>query len=117
MGNDHIRAFVDDLIVVAKEPLQHLEVLASKFKLRNVADSPEFFLGSNWTNENNKMMVSTEACIKECIRRFEEEHGTIRLESVPAPAKSHSLNHSKSDNSPLLHHAHLKFHQSIIDTY
>ena len=42
-GCDHAATFVDDLIVVAAEPLQHLEILAKKFNLRNTTDKPVFF--------------------------------------------------------------------------
>lgn len=44
---DYITTFVDDLIVVAPEPLQYLNTLATKFNLRNATDKPDFFLGSN----------------------------------------------------------------------
>ena len=53
-GFDFIGTFLDDLIAVATEPLQCLEVLASKFNIRNVSDCPDFFLSSNWTNDNDK---------------------------------------------------------------
>ena len=46
-GYDHVCAFVDDLIVVKKQPLPHLEMLASKFNLRKITDSSNFFLNAD----------------------------------------------------------------------
>ena len=50
---DHVGTFVDDLIVAFKEPIQCLEALAQKINLRNVIESPSFFLGANWVNNEN----------------------------------------------------------------
>ena len=57
-GYDHIGTFVDDLIVVAKQPLLNLEILASKLNLRNITDSPKFFLGADWNNMNANSRIS-----------------------------------------------------------
>ena len=73
-GYDYMATFVNDLIVVAKEPLQCLEVLDSKFKLRNITDSPKFFPGTNWINNQDKTRISNEGHIQEHIRKFEEEN-------------------------------------------
>ena len=102
-GHDCIATFVDDLIVVAKEPLQYLEVLANKLKLRDITDCPKFFLGNDWINNQDKTRMSDERCVQECIRKFEEENGSARKESVPAPTKSHPLSYSEHETSPLLY--------------
>ena len=115
-GTFCIDTFVDNLIVVSKELLLHLEVLATKFKLSNMHDSLTFFLGSNWKNDDQNTRVSNEAHMRECIRKFEEEHEDTRMESVPAPTKSHPPNHAEADDSPLLDPAHLRLYQSIIGT-
>ena len=115
-GYDCIAAFADDLVVVARDPLQYLNCLASKFNLKNATDSPDFFLGANWTTkQDNSTKISNEKCILEHIRKFEEEHGTIRKENVPAPTKSHpTLNHPETDTSPLLDSEHTAIFQSAI---
>ena len=43
-GYNFIVTFVDDLTVVAKNTLHHLDTLASKYHLRNVVGAPDFFL-------------------------------------------------------------------------
>ena len=75
---DWIGTFVDELIMVSKEPLQCSEVLARKLNLRNATHSPSFFLGTNWENDKNRTRISNESCIKDNMRNHEEDHDSIR---------------------------------------
>ena len=40
---DYISTSVDNFIIVTKQHLLYLEMLASKFNPRNITDSPKFF--------------------------------------------------------------------------
>ena len=111
-----ISTFIDNLIVVAKQPLLYLETLASKFNLRNITDSSKFFLSANWTNVNDNSRISSETYIKEYIRKYQQEYGLLREENVPSLTKNNSLSHSELDKLSLLDNDHIKQYQLIIGT-
>ena len=67
---DYIGTFVNDLIIVAQQPLTYLETLVSRFNLRNITDLPKFFLSTNWTNMSDNSRISNKTCIKEYMRKY-----------------------------------------------
>ena len=76
-------------------------MLVKKNILRKITDSPKFFLGSNWINEDERTKVLNEAHIIENTHEFIAEYGSLCKEIFPARTKSHSLNHFKNDDYPL----------------
>ena len=113
-GCDCIVTFVGDLIVVAAEPLQCLEMLAKKLNLRSAADEPDFFFGPNWINSSNNARESSKKRAKEHARKFELECGLTRLENVLVPTKPSPLRHPEVDQSPLLDLECATIFQSIL---
>ena len=51
------RSFCRWFVCSCKRNIENIEVLATKFKLRGMPDSPTFFFGSNWANENLKRRI------------------------------------------------------------
>ena len=46
-GYDFIGTHVDDLIVVASKPNRYISLIEQEFALRNIEDSPSYYLGCN----------------------------------------------------------------------
>eukprot|EP00957_Ditylum_brightwellii_P114597 8738375-Ditylum_brightwellii.AAC.1 len=61
-GYDYIATHVDDIIVVANNPLEYMSHIEQHFQVRNVTDSPEYYLGNKW-----KKIISTKKYLKEVL--------------------------------------------------
>ena len=98
-GYDHICTHVDNLLVVAKDPNQHMDLLATKHNLRDVGP-PECHLGNSCRRlDNGKWVVSAGKHIKEAVRKIEEKVGTLRNERSPSAT---DYSHPELDDTPLL---------------
>eukprot|EP00957_Ditylum_brightwellii_P066260 5029095-Ditylum_brightwellii.AAC.1 len=58
-GYDYIAPHMDDIIIVAKNPLKYMSHIKQHFQVRDVTDSPEYYLGNNIAKRNGKMVIST----------------------------------------------------------
>ena len=46
-GYDYVATHVDDIIIVSKNPTQYMIKLEQEFNIRNIEDSPSYYLGNN----------------------------------------------------------------------
>ena len=44
---EYIATYVDDIIVVSKNPMQYINIIKEKFPLRNIEEMPEYYVGDN----------------------------------------------------------------------
>ena len=109
-GYDYIATHVDDIIIVAKDPVSYMNRIEQRFKVRDVTDSPEYYLGSNLVRRNGKIYISSKKYVKEILRKYQKEHGTIPKETLPLKAKEHP----ELDETPFLDLERHKEYQHII---
>ena len=108
---EYIATYVDDIIIVSKKPDEYMKKIKEVFPIRNEAMMPSYYLGNNLImNRNKTMKVSSEKYINEVLRKYQDKHGPIREEKVPA---SHN-DHPEEDDSPLLNDEGTTQFQSII---
>ena len=108
---EYIATYVDDIIIVSKDPTKYMENIKEVFPIRNEAIMPSYYLGNNLKlNENRTMKVSSEKYIQEVLRKYQKDHGQMREEKVPA---SHN-DHPEEDDTPHLNHEGITHFQSII---
>ena len=86
-GYDYIATHVDDIIIVAKNPLEYMSHIEQHFQVRDVTDSPEYYLGNNIAKRNGKMVISTKKYLKEVFRKYQEKHGALPKENLPLKPK------------------------------
>eukprot|EP00957_Ditylum_brightwellii_P101526 7737240-Ditylum_brightwellii.AAC.1 len=55
--------------------------------MRDVMDSPEYYLGNNIAKRNGKKGILTKKCLKELLRKYLENHGTLPKENLPLKPK------------------------------
>ena len=110
-GYDYIATHVDDLIIVAKEPQHYMSMIEQEFVVRNIEDSPSYYLGNNLKKVLNKYLhISSSKYITEVIRRYQLTHGTIKKENTPMNTGLHP----EMDTSDLLDEKGIKHFQKII---
>ena len=108
---EYIATYVDDIIIVAKDPNKYLNVVKDKYPIRNIEETPEYYLGNNLEmRDNNTIKVHSKKYITEIINRYENKHGTLKKENVPATPKDHP----EMDESPFLDEEGIKQYQSNI---
>ena len=107
---EYIATYVDDLILVMKDPQPYIDHIKKKFPIRNIEFKPEYYLGANITINDRNIKVSMEKYIKEVIRKYESKHGSIRKENIPS---SHN-DHPEMDESPFLDEAGITHFQSVM---
>ena len=107
---EYIATYVDDLILVMKDPKPYIEHIKNKFPIRNIEFKPEYYLGTNITINEKNIKISMEKYIKETIRKYENSHGPIRKENIPA---SHN-DHPELDDSPFLDETGITHFQSVM---
>ena len=108
---EYIATYVDDIIIVAKDPMKYMNLLKSKFPIRNIEEMPEYYLGNNIEMRKNKTIkISSKKYIKEIISRYEKKYGTLKKENVP----SKPTDHPELDETPFLDEYGIKHYQSNI---
>ena len=108
---EYIATYVDDIIVVAKEPMRYLENMKRKFPIRNIEEMPEYYLGNNIEiRNNNTIKINSKKYITEIVSRYEKEHGALKKENVPATPNDHP----ELDKSPFLNDEGRRHYQSNI---
>eukprot|EP00957_Ditylum_brightwellii_P160314 12203770-Ditylum_brightwellii.AAC.1 len=58
-GYDYIATHVDDIIIVAKNPLKYMGHIEQHFQVRDVIDSSEYYLGNNIAKKSGKVVILT----------------------------------------------------------
>ena len=108
---EYIATYVDDIIIVSRDPMKYIDIIKSKFPIRNIEEMPEYYLGNNLEVRGNKTIkVSSRKYISEIIKRYEVKHGSLRKENVPASPNDHP----EDDESPLLDDDGRRHYQSNI---
>jgi hypothetical protein len=108
---EYIATYVDDIIIVAKEPEVYLKKIQDVFPIRDIEKSPSYYLGNNLEiRENETIKVSSQKYITEVIRKYESKHGPLRKENVPASPNDHP----EEDDTPFLNEEGTTQFQSII---
>ena len=107
---EYIATYVDDLIMVMKDPQPYIEHIKEKFPIRNIEFKPQYYLGANITMNDRNMKVSMEKYIKEALRKYESKHGPIRKENVPATFNDHP----ELDETPYLDQEGITHFQSVM---
>ena len=108
---EYIATYVDDIIIVAKNPMEYLETIKHKFPIRNIEEMPEYYLGNNLEmRRNNTIKVSSRKYITEIISRYEMKNGPLRKENVPSTPNDHP----ELDETPLLNDDGKRHYQSNI---
>ena len=108
---EYIATYVDDIIIVAKEPSKYLEIIKSKFPVRNIEELPEYYLGNNLDIRKNKTIkVHSKKYITEIIRRYEKQYGILKKQNVPASPNDHP----ELDDTPILDEIGRRHYQSNI---
>ena len=108
---EYIATYVDDIIVVAKNPMQYIDTIKTKFPIRNIEEMPEYYLGNNLQVRHNRTIkVSSKKYISEIIDRYEKKYGPLRKENVPMTPNDHP----ELDESPILDDEGRRHYQSNI---
>ena len=67
--------YVDDVIIVGKEPDKYLEIIKSKYPIQNVSYDPKYYLASNLeVRKDGTTKVSGKKYISEMLRNYEKEN-------------------------------------------
>ena len=108
---EYMATYVDDIIIVGKDPMKYLDEIKKHFPIRNIEMAPEYYLGSNIDmRKNGTMKISSKKYITEIIRRYEIKYGTLKKQNVPAKPDDHP----ELDESPLLNEEGIRHYQSNI---
>lgn len=109
-GYDYIATHVDDIICAAKDPSKYMAQIEQEFKIRDLSDSPSYYLGNDLKKLGDKFHVSCGKYVKEVLRRYQDKHGTLKKENIPMSLKEHP----ELDASPLLDEEGIRNYQHII---
>jgi hypothetical protein len=64
--------------------MSHIE---QHFQVRDVTDSPEYYLGNNIAKRNGKTVITTKKYLKEVLRKYQNKHGVLQKENLPLKPK------------------------------
>eukprot|EP00957_Ditylum_brightwellii_P015719 1185301-Ditylum_brightwellii.AAC.1 len=74
-GYYYIATHVDDIIIVAKDPVEYMNHIKQHFNVRDVTDLPEYYLSNNLIKQNGRIHVSTKKYVTEVSRKYQDKHG------------------------------------------
>ena len=108
---EYIATYVDDIILVAIDPMIYLDQIKEQYPIRNIETNPEYYLGNNIdVRSDNTIKISSFKYISEVIRKYEQTNGTLRKENVPATPDDHP----EMDDTPFLDRAGITKFQSVM---
>ena len=108
---EYIATYVDDIIIVSENPMIYINIIKDQFPLRNVEETPEYYLGNNLEIRNNRTIkIHSKKYITEVISKYEKRYGTLKKENVPASPGDHP----EEDDSPHLNDEGRQHYQSNI---
>ena len=111
---EYVCVYVDDLLVVMKEPSTFFENLSKKhgYKLKGVGD-PEYHLGGNFGRDSDGTLFwGAKTYIAKSLKAYEHIFG-----SLPSKRTSCLLDkddHPELDDTSLLEESDIKIYQSLI---
>ena len=109
-GYDYIATHVDDIIIVAKNPSKYMTHIEQHFQVRDVTDSPSYYLGNDLVRRGKLIHLSTKNYVKEVLRKYQEKYGALAKENLPLRPKVKP----ELDDSPFVDEAKHKEYQHII---
>ena len=103
--------YVDDIIIVANDPIKYLNKLKNIFPIRNIELASAYYLGNGIEmKENGTMKISSKKYTNETITRYESKYGMLKKQNIPAIIDDHP----KMDDTPLLNEDGIRHFQSNI---
>jgi hypothetical protein len=109
-GYDYIATHVDDILICAKDPSKYMTEIEQEFKVRDVSNTPEYYLGNNLQWRNGMIHISSRKYTREVLRRYQDKFGSIPKQNTPMPTKAHP----ELDDSPILDLAGHREYQHIV---
>eukprot|EP00957_Ditylum_brightwellii_P065547 4972073-Ditylum_brightwellii.AAC.1 len=73
-----------------------MDVIQQHFLVRDMMDSPEYYLGNDLIGRGNKIHVLTKNYVMEVLCKYKEKHGALAKENLPLKSKIHQ----ELENSP-----------------
>eukprot|EP00957_Ditylum_brightwellii_P065119 4939469-Ditylum_brightwellii.AAC.1 len=109
-GYDYIATHIDNIIIVAKNPSKCMTRIEHHFQVRDVTDSPSYYLGNDLIKRGKLIHLSTYNYVKEVLRKYQEKYGSLAKENLPLKPKLKP----ELDDPPLVDEAKHKEYQHII---
>ena len=86
---DYIATHIDDIICATWDTSKYISQIEQEFKIHDLNDKPDYYLGNNIKAVKNGYHVSSEKYTKEILRRYQDKYGLLRKENVPLSPKEH----------------------------
>ena len=67
-GYDHIATHVDDVIISAKSPYKYMHEIEMHFKVREITDYPNYYLGNDLIQVGNLIHLSSNNYVNEILK-------------------------------------------------
>jgi len=77
-GYDYITTHIDDFLIAAKDPPKYMSLIQKELLLRNIEDSPSYYLGIDSKMNNGMRQLSQGKYIKEVIEKFQEKMDQLK---------------------------------------
>ena len=74
---------MDDVIITAKNPSKHTNEIEMHFKVRDIADSPNYYLGNELVRVGNFIHVSSKKYVNEILSKYQNTNGDLKKEVLP----------------------------------
>ena len=81
-----------------------------EFQIRDVTDSPTYYLGNDIKRVNSRLHVSSAKYVQEMLRKYQDDHGVLK--KYPTPMQTGT--HPEEDDSSLLELPQIREYQHII---
>ena len=110
----YICTYVDDLIVMHKDPMSIVKFLEERYTLKGVG-TPEYHLGGDieWRTEPERVLTwGSRTYVKRCLESYEKLFGAPPTKEVHAPLDP--SDHPELDESPLLEQDGIQRYQSLM---
>ena len=110
---EYICTYVDDILVMSKEPELFMETLQKTFKMKGVGP-PSYHLGADFVrHENGKLSWGSKTYVKKILSQFERLFPDFKFSKrVATPLEPGD--HPEIDDSELLDAKGIKIYQSLI---
>ena len=99
-------------MVVAADPMKYISQVEQLLVLRNVELQPTYYLGNNFSYDNNRCHISCTKYITESLKIYQAAHGVLRKYNSPMDEKIHP----EMDTTPLLDISGIRHFQQIVVT-
>ena len=79
-GYEYITTHIDKFLIAAKDSSKYMSLIQKEFFLRNIEDSPSYYLGIEIKLVNGMRNLSQGKYIKEVIEKFQEKMDQLKAE-------------------------------------